>query len=98
MADLPKKLTLTETQDKWAAQLNPILKNPTVNTLVLKNQSLITGTNVINHKLGRVLQGWYPSRLRASATLYDTQDTNQTPQLTLVLVASAPVVADIVVF
>lgn len=84
--------------NQWAAILDPVVNNPTVNTLVLKNQSLIAGSNVIDHRLGRKLQGWYVSRLRASATIYDTQDSNQMPDLTLVLVASAPVVADIVVF
>lgn len=95
---LPQRLSLTQMQNTWATQLDPVIANPTVNNLVLKNISLVTGTNVINHKLGRVLQGWKPTRIRASATMYDTQDTNQTPQLTLVLVASAPVVVDLEVF
>ena len=85
-------------QTKWAQELNPIISNPTIHNLILKNVSLTAGTNVINHKLSRPLQGWNPTRLRASATIYDLQDTNQTPQLTLILVASAPVVVDLVVF
>jgi len=95
---LPQKLDLPKMQTTWAQQLDPIIANPTVNNLVLKNISLVSGTNVINHKLGRVLQGWKPTRIRASATFYDKQDSNQTPQLTLVLVASAPVVIDLEVF
>lgn len=95
---LPQRLSLTQMQNTWATQLDPIIANPTVNNLILKNIALVTGTNVINHRLGRVLQGWKPTRIRASATMYDTQDTNQTPQLTLVLVASAPVVVDLEVF
>lgn len=98
MADLPQKLTLPEMQTKWANQINPVLRNPTINTLVLQDVSLSTGANSISHKLGRRLQGWYITRIRASATVYDTQDTNQTPQLTLNLVSSAPVVVDLVVF
>lgn len=95
---LPQKLGLPLMQTQWAQQLDPIISNPTVNNLILQNVSLIAGTNVIDHKLGRKLQGWATSRVRANATIYDQQDTNQTPQLTLVLVASAPVVVDLVVF
>lgn len=95
---LPQRLNLPMMQTEWAQQLDPIIANPTVDNLILKNVSLVTGTNVINHKLGRTLQGWNPVRVRANATIYDQQDTNQTPQLTLILVASAPVVVDLVVF
>lgn len=95
---LPQKLPLAQMATTWAEQLNPIIANPTVNNLILKNVKLISGTNVINHKLGRTLQGWNSVRVRANATIYDQQDNNQTPQLTLVLVASAPVVVDLVVF
>lgn len=95
---LPQKLPLDQMATTWASQLNPIIANPTIDNLVLKNVSLVAGTNVINHRLSRPLQGWNPTRVRASATLYDLQDTNQTPQLTLILVASAPVVVDLVVF
>lgn len=95
---LPQKLDLAKMQTTWAEQLNPIIANPILNNVILKNISLITGTNVINHRLGRVLQGWKPTRIRASATFYDLQDTNQTPQLTLVLVASAPAVIDLECF
>lgn len=95
---LTQKLPLELMQTQWAQQLNPIIANPTVNNLILKNVSLTTGTNVINHKLGRNLQGWKPTRIRASATFYDQQDTNQTPQLTLVLISSADVIVDLEVF
>lgn len=95
---LPQKLTLDMLQTTWAKQLNPLLANPTLDTVLLKNISLAAGTNVINHRLGRILQGWNPTRMRSPATLYDTQDTNQTPQLTLTLISSADVVIDLVVF
>lgn len=95
---LPQRLPLDRMQVAWAQQLDPIIINPIINNLILKNVSLIAGTNVINHLLGRNLQGWNPTRVRAAATIYDLQDSNQTPQLTLVLVASAPVVVDLSVF
>lgn len=96
---LPQQLSLQQMQNTWATKLDPIISNPTVNNLILKNIVLITGTNVINHRLGRNLQGWKPTRIRnVSATFYDLQDANQTPQLTLVLVSSANVTIDLEVF
>lgn len=95
---LPQKLPLDLMQTRWATELNPVLANPTSKSLILKNISLVTGINVINHKLGRTLQGWIPTRIRASATFYDQQDSNQTPQLTLVLISSANAVIDLEVF
>jgi hypothetical protein len=98
MTKLPQKLPLPLMQTQWAQTIDPIITNPLNSASVLKNISLVTGANVVNHKLGANLQGWYCSRIRAAASIYDTQDTNQTPQLTLNLVASAPVVVDLVVF
>jgi hypothetical protein len=95
---LAQKLPLDMMQTQWAQELNPIIANPMTNPLILKNISLVAGTNVINHRLGRNLQGWNSTRVRAAATIHDEQDTNQTPQLTLILVASAPVVVDLAVF
>jgi hypothetical protein len=95
---LPQRLSLPSMQTTWAQQLDPVIANPLNNSLILKNISLVAGSNVIPHLLGRKLVGWIPTRVRASATLYDTQDASQTPQLTLTLVASAPVVVDLAVF
>lgn len=85
-------------QNTWATQLNPLLANPSLQTLILENISLVTGSNVINHKLGRKLQGWRIVRQRSAASVYDNQDTNQSPQLTLVLVSSANVSVNLEVF
>lgn len=96
---LPQRLPADQMMTRWASILDPILVNPILDSSILKNQVLMTGTNIINHKLGRPLQGWYPIRFHGSyAQLFDTQDTNQTPQLTLNLNASANVVIDIWVF
>lgn len=96
---LPQGLTLSQTQNTWATQLDPLLNNPLSKAIVLKNISLTMGANIINHNLGRKLQGWYPVRIRsAAAAFYDTQDTNTMPHLTLNLTSSADVVIDLVVF
>lgn len=99
MQQLPKNLTLADTQVKWASILNPLLSNPALASIVLESISLATGANVINHKLGRRLQGWKIVRMRNNfSQVYDTQDANPTPQLTLNLNASADVVVDLEVF
>jgi hypothetical protein len=98
MATLPQKLTLDLLQTQWAQQLNPVLANPQVLVSTIQNVALVTGTNTVNHKLGKKLQGWYLTRVRSSVMVYDQQDSNQIPQLTLVLIASGPAVVDIAVY
>lgn len=98
MSKLPQRLTPEMMQTTWAQALDPVIANPLNSVLILKNQVLATGANVVNHKLGRKLEGWFLIRQRAAASIYDTQDTNQMPQLTLTLESSADVVVDIGVF
>lgn len=98
-----QKLTTTDRvvnqiQDNLGRTLNPLTNQPLNSGNILTSVTLVTGANSINHKLGRPLVGWFVTRIRASATLYDTQDTNKTPNLTLNLVSSANVVVDLFVF
>jgi hypothetical protein len=85
-------------QNIWSALINPFLNSPSLQTVLLKDIKLSTGSNSVNHKLSRKLQGWYIVRQRASASIYDEQDNNQNPDLTLALVSSANVTVDLVVF
>lgn len=98
MAKLPQQLDWQLAQNKWASIIDPVIGSPANNSIILKNIALATGNNVINHKLGRNLQGWQIIRKRAAADIYDTQDTNQMPNLTLTLVSDAPVTVDIEVY
>jgi len=91
-------VNFSQMQTVWAATLNPVLANPATNSSILKNVALASGTNNINHLLGRKLQGWRLVRQRSAASVYDNQDNNQTPTLTLILVSSAVVNCDIEVF
>ena len=96
---LPQQLTFPQLMTKWASILNPVLSNPILASSILPNITLSAGNNVINHKLGRNLQGWKITRMRGVfAQVYDTQDSNQTPQLTLNLNASTGVIIDLEVF
>lgn len=94
--DPNKNLMLLETQ--WSSQLNPLLSNPSLQSIILPNVSLVVGNNSVNHRLGRKLQGWRIVRQRSLASIYDTQDSNQMNNLTLTLVSSAAVSVDIEVF
>jgi hypothetical protein len=101
------KLTIFNTSDKdlmlmqtsWASALNALLSKPITQSLILKNVPLVSGTNTINHTLGRKLVGWIVIRQRTTgSTYYDTQDTNPMPELTLQLVASGTMNVDLLVF
>ncbi len=95
---LPKGLSLSLMQTKWAAILNPFLSNPSLASVILPNVSLINGNNTINHMLGRALTGWRVIRISGSSSLYDEQDSNPQPDLTLLLHSSAAVVVTLEVF
>jgi|SRR5665213_712799 len=109
---LPKKLPWELAQTQWPQQLDPLLSNPSNNASILTNVPLISATpNQVNHKLGRKLQGWRIIRNRqflvtgtpTGYQIYDTQDTNPTPQLTLILTCTQgtqanPVLIDLEVF
>lgn len=85
-------------QTKWASVLNPVISVPFNDGQTLQSVSLVSGTNIINHKLGRKLTGWIVVRLRGPATFYDSQESNPNQQQTLLLNSSANVVADIFVY
>lgn len=86
-------------QSAWSTALNPLLRNAALQSLILPNIQLVIGPNVINHKLGRKLQGWKIVRKRGPATdIYDQQDNNASPALTLALNSNAIVNVDIEVF
>ena len=86
-------------QTQWASQINPVLSFPLNNARIIKNISLLSGNNNINHGLGRKLQGWFVTRMKnAFVQLYDLQDTNQMSDLTLILNSSGAGSIDLVVF
>ena len=89
---------LTLVQSNWSSLLNPLLDNPLNQGQILEQVTLQIGSNVVNHKLGRKLRGWFIVRQRSAGDVYDTQDTNPSPQTTLTLTSSAIVSVDIFVF
>lgn len=99
MAQLPQfqddSLAFQQMQNKWAGILNPIIANPINNGSILKGVTLVSGANVINHLLGRTLQGWSLVDNQAPITVYRSGPKNN---LTLTLTASGPSVVDLLVF
>lgn len=85
-------------QTQWASQLDKLLSNPIVGGNLITNIDMIAGTNVINHRLGKKLQGWIVVGQNADANFYDRQSTNSMPNLTLQLVSSAIVTINLYVF
>jgi hypothetical protein len=85
-------------QKKWASILNPLIENPGNQANILSGIKLVSGTNTINHLLGRKLQGYRIILKSASASIYDKQLTNQTPDITLQLVSDAAVTVSLEVF
>jgi len=99
MALLPKFTTESQPlmllQTKWSSILNPLLSNPLVNGILLKNISLINGDNVVNHKLGRNPQGYIIIDINASASIYRNEPFNE---LTLGLASDADCTVSLYVF
>lgn len=91
--------TLSLLQTSWMAQLNPVLSAPLVNGRIIASVALTTGSNTIDHGLGRAPLGWLVIRQRdAYSEIYDTQDENPIPSSTLLLNSSADVTVDLFVF
>jgi hypothetical protein len=88
-------LPLNLMQKTWAAALNPVLGNPATNPVILTGIVITTGVNVINHRLGRIQQGWVVSDINAAVTLYRSQPFND---LTLTLTASGAATVNLEVF
>jgi|SRR5271165_2395003 len=89
---------INQIQQNTATILNPLSGNPLVSGQVLSDIQLLTGSNTVNHKLGRNLLGWFIVRQRGPASVYDTQDSNEMQNLTLLLTSSANVLVDLYVF
>lgn len=82
-------------QTKWKAAIDPVLANPLNSVAILNSVRLLTGTNVLNHFLGQLQQGWFLTDIQGAATIYRDAPFNSS---TLSLNASADVTVSIGVF
>ncbi len=79
---LPQRLPIDQMQIKWASDLDPLLKNLLIQGVLISSISISSGTNVINHRLGRKQIGYIITDQTAAAQLYRSQPLNNL-QLTL---------------
>jgi len=96
--NLSPKLPWELANPKWAATLNPFLANPINSGLLIDKLLILPGQNVINHGLGRILQGYIVVMNNANVTFYDNQSVNSQPSLTLLLQASGQATISLYVF
>lgn len=84
-------------QNKWSPQLNALLSNPLLKGNQLTNVVLASGSNTINHGLGRAYQGYLITGMHNNfVQIYDT--TSPMPSLSLVLDASTSGSIDLYVY
>lgn len=81
-------------QTAWSSMLNPVLGNPITSGRLVEDVALVNGTTVVNHKLGRALQGWIIVNINGIANIYSPASNN----LTLTLVSDAVVNVSLYVF
>ena len=82
-------------QTGWAQQLNPVISNPITQSVLLTDVPIRSGVNVINHTLGRMMQGWIVTDINGGAQIYRTKPLNS---LTLTLTSDLAATISLLVF
>jgi len=94
-APLSSKLPWELANPLWAQTLNPIINSPLSAASIIENVVLINGTNIIPHKLNRLMQGWFLMDINGIASIYRSLPFNNK---TLTLVSNAAVTIGLGVF
>lgn len=90
---------INQLQGNIENSLTPLVTKIQNDSTILTNVSLsASSTNVVNHTLNRKLSGWQVIRQRAQSQIWDDQDNNTSPNLTLLLNVSNDVVVDLLVW
>lgn len=99
MAQLPifkdDNQSLMLMQTKWKSILDPVIAGQLTAGNFIQNVSIVPGTNVINHLLGRQQQGWFLTDQTAVPYIYRSQPFNST---TLTLSSSTSLTISLWVF
>jgi len=97
--EIPDQL-LSRFQDNVEQAISELPATQIIQGRLVSNVTLTSGSvNNVEHKLGRKLLGWFPVRVRAQATLWDSQDSNtNNADKFLSLNTSATVTVDLWVF
>lgn len=94
-APLSSKLDWELMNPILASVLNPIISSPLSSASLLKNVALINGITVVQHKLGRLMQGWFIVDQNGAAQIFRSAPLNN---LTLTLTSDAIVTVSLGVF
>lgn len=89
---------LTQVQDNISLSLLQIQNSEFQNGVFVEVSLLSASDNVVNHGLGRVVQGWTVIRKDARADVWDSSATNNFPDKQIILSASANVKVKLYLF
>jgi len=90
---------IRQLQDATDTVFKDISDRQIVDGNILEGIEITGGTpKVIDHKLGRELIGWQVVRKNVTTDIWDSQDTNATPILNLILNATNTVTISLWVF
>jgi hypothetical protein len=89
---------INQLQNNIINGLAPVISLPFVGGVILSGVQLTAGQTTVQHGLNRNLIGWIVIGQNAQASVWDSQDSNKTPNQTLVLNASAQVTVNLFVF
>ncbi len=92
---LPLSMDWNKAQTRWASIINPVIALPPSQGTLLQNISLASGSNVINHMLGKIQQGWIVTDLNSNVTLYRSAPFNDK---TLTLTSSGAAIISLWVY
>lgn len=93
--DGPSSRDFVMMQNQWKRTIDPALGRPANNSNILTGVALANGVTVVNHKLGRQMQGWSIVDTNGAAQIYRSAPLNE---LTLTLTSNAAVTVAIEVF
>jgi hypothetical protein len=91
-------IEINRLQDNVGDGFNTVLNAGILDYNIVSNQVLAVGDNIVNHKLGRAVIGWFIIRKRGPGNFYDKQDSNPTPTKNIVINSDSAVTVDFYFF
>jgi hypothetical protein len=85
---------LNKVQDNIEYVLGPVLSSAIIDGVLLNDVKLVSGLNVVDHKLGREPRGWIVVSPQANEQIWSSGQTRST----LLLNASGPITSSFWVF
>jgi hypothetical protein len=89
---------LRRVQANLADFVQPLVKNPLLDGVLLRDVALAAGVNVISHGLARAPQGWLVVAPNADVRVWTSASSNPSPTGRLMLEASASCTLSLFVF